>query len=216
MKRIRTNLLWTQALPLLLISTALMIIGFFIHIILGLLFAGFILFAFYFFRNPERLYTYVDDHDNVLLCPADGRVVDIQYEEGMFEGMDQKVSIFLSPMDVHVNWIPINGRVQKINYRPGKFIPAYVPKSSIYNERCEIILVDNSDRTIIVRQIAGKVARRIVWWIKEGDAVVQGQKYGMIKFGSRVDILLPKTVKIELTLGQRVYGGKTVLGRWLC
>lgn len=217
---ITANLLWCQGRMLLYSTSALAVATYFVHIWLFAAVLGFLCFCFYFFRNPERVahQAALDDPD-VLLVPSDGRVVAIEYsDDKLFNGFEQRVSIFLSPFDVHVNWTPMAACVSSIAYKTGKFCFAFVPKSSELNERNDMLLTDRHrhERKIIVRQIAGTVARRIVWWVHEGDSVSRGQKYGMIRFGSRVDILLPKTVKVALTQGQRVYGGQTVLGRWLC
>ncbi len=212
---ITSNLLWSES-PW--IVALLLLIGFSGWFYFKPLFyAAFILFAFcyYFFRNPERTCPEALIDANVLVCPADGRVVDVSYDpNGGFKGYHYKVSIFLSPLNVHVNWIPISGIIQKIEYVPGKFMMAFLPKSSELNEHNDVIIAHH-DKTILVRQIAGTVARRIVCWAKQGQEVSAGQKYGMIKFSSRVDILLPKEVSLEVNVGQNVYGGKTVLGRLL-
>lgn len=171
----------------------------------------FIFFTIYFFRNPNRYILYQED-DPILICPADGRIVDIS--EGNFEGYNKKISIFLSPFNVHVNWVPMDGKILDIKYKEGQFVAAYVPKSSLLNERNDIIIEHKDHGKILVRQIAGRVARRIICWIKKGDEVKSGQKYGMIKFSSRVDVFLPENVTLEIKLYQRVTGGKTILGRW--
>lgn len=178
-----------------------------------LFFLSFLLFFFglYFFRNPNRVCLELIYDKNVLVSPADGKVVSITDVD--FDGFVKRVSIFLSPFDVHVNWLPMGKKIVKSEHKPGKFLFAFVEKSSELNERHDIVISNNNDR-ILVRQIAGMVARRIVCWVNLHENVHAGQKYGMIKFSSRVDIFLPKNVKINLQLGQRVYGGQTVLGRW--
>ena len=211
---ITSNLLWTESPWIVAVLLVVGFIGWFF--IKPLFYGALILFAFcfYFFRNPERVCPEAIDQ-NVLVCPADGKVVDVSYDpNGGFKGYHYKVSIFLSPLNVHVNWIPISGIITKIEYVPGKFMMAFLPKSSELNEHNDIV-IDHNGKTILVRQIAGTVARRIVCWAQEGQKVVAGQKYGMIKFSSRVDILLPKEVSLEVNVGQKVYGGKTVLGRLL-
>lgn len=151
----------------------------------------------------------------LLICPADGKIVDIKYDKnGSFDGYVQRVSIFLSPIDVHVQWTPVAGTVEKIKSRPGTFSTALQPKSSELNERTDLHLRAANGRSLIVRQIAGFIPRRIVTWVQEGEQVAGGYKYGMIRFGSRVDILLPAEVGIKVGMGERVYGGQTVLGRW--
>lgn len=212
---ITSNLLWTESPWIIALLLAIAFIGLFFF--KPLFYATLILFAFcfYFFRNPERICPEALIDQNVLVCPADGKIVDISYDpDGGFKGYHYKVSIFLSPLDVHVNWTPISGIIQKIEYVPGKFMMAFLPKSSELNEHNDI-MIKNGQRTILVRQIAGTVARRIVCWVKQGEDVHAGQKYGMIKFSSRVDILLPKDTALAVQCGQKVFGGKTVLGRLL-
>ncbi len=170
----------------------------------------FFLFSIYFFRNPQR--ECPEKNLSIIISPADGKIVEIS--RGNFENYSQKVSIFLSPLDVHVNWIPIDGIINEINYRPGKFAVAFAPKSSEINERNDII-IQSKYGTILVRQIAGFVARRICCWVKKRESVKAGQKFGMIRFGSRVDLLLPANIKISVKLGERVKGGETILGRWI-
>ena len=148
--------------------------------------------------------------ENVIICPADGRVVDVQ--QGDFNGYAQRVSIFLSPLDVHVQWAPFTGVAQDIIYKKGTFSMAFLPKSSELNERNDVVFVDEHQRLVVVRQIAGTIARRICCWISSGDSVVAGDKYGMIRFGSRVEIFLPAKVHISVQKSERVYGGQTVLG----
>lgn len=183
----------------------------FILLLVSLFCIIFLLFSFYFFRNPDRKLEKIDQ--DILICPADGKIIDIV--QGDFDGFDQKVSIFLSPLDVHVNWISMTGKIVDIKYKAGQFIAAFVPKSSIFNERNDIVIQDSKNRSILLRQIAGTVARRIVCWLKIGQDVKIGQKYGMIKFSSRVDILLPKNVSLNVKLNQKVLGGNTILGRWV-
>lgn len=212
---ITSNLIWQESLWIVIILAGLALLGWIyfkplIYICL-ILFA----FCFYFFRNPERLCLQAMSDENIIVCPADGTIVDIAHDpNGSFDGYHYKISIFLSPFNVHVNWIPISGTIEEINYVPGSFMPAFLPKSSLLNEHNDIIIRNESGKTVLVRQIAGTVARRIVCWVKEGQAVVSGQKYGMIKFSSRVDLLLPHCVQLEIRKGQKVYGGSTVIGRF--
>ncbi len=210
------NLLWSEGWILVLICAALMLLGFFFF--RPLFYIAFIFFCFclFFFRNPDRECPQSMYDDRIIVCPADGKIVQVQYDpQAKFDGYHQKVSIFLSPFDVHINWLPVKGIIEKIQYHKGKFFPAFLPKSSYLNERNDVHLRTQDGRTLIVRQIAGTIARTIRWWIEPGQKVYAGQKYGMIKFGSRVDILLPSDVKITVTVGDKVYGGYTILGRWL-
>lgn len=212
---ISNNLIWQESLIIPILCFVVAVVGWFYFRILFWIALAVFLFCFYFFRNPERICQEALENENVLVCPADGTVVAIEYnEENALEGYAQKVSIFLSPLNVHVNWIPMSGIVSRVAYKPGSFLPAFLPKSSELNERNDVVITDNKNRSIMLRQIAGTVARRIVCWVQQGQTVAVGQKYGMIKFSSRVDIFLPKQVTLEIIAGQRVYGGQTVLGRW--
>lgn len=163
-----------------------------------------------FFRNPSRIFT---NGDNLVICPADGKVVVIEEtEEGeYFKDKRLQVSIFMSPINVHINRNPISGVVRFFKYHPGKYLAAWNPKSSTENERTTTVVEHKSGTPILFRQIAGALARRIVWYIKEGDEVVQTEQFGFIKFGSRVDIFLPIGTDVKLVMGQVVKGGITVL-----
>ena len=166
----------------------------------------------HFFRNPKR--NIITD-DNKIIAPADGKVVVIE-EVDVDEYFSEKkiqVSIFMSPSNVHVNRTPIGGEVKYTAYHPGKYLVAWHPKSSTENERTTIV-IDNGTVEVMMRQIAGKVARRIVYNLEEGDDVKQGLDFGFIKFGSRVDLFLPLDTKINVKLGQKVKGGITVVGEW--
>lgn len=213
--QITTNLLWSEGIYIVYAILGAGFIGFFFFRPLLYLALCFFAFSFYFFRNPERTCPQAQQDSSVLICPADGTVVDIQYSKtNSLEGYAQKVSIFLSPIDVHVNWVPMNGRLQAVTYKPGTFTMAFLPKSSELNERNDIIITQDGTKKILVRQIAGTVARRICCWVHQGEILHAGQKFGMIRFGSRVDILLPENVTLAVGVGQKVVGGQTVLGRW--
>lgn len=209
------NLIWTQGFVIFIFCIITAISGYFFC--KWLLFASvvFLIFTFFFFRNPVR--SLPEGNNNIIISPADGTIIDIQSSSnGAFEGFDHKISIFLSPFDVHVNWIPISGIIEHIIYKPGKFFVAFEPKSSELNERNEILITDRAGHRVLVRQIAGFIARRIVCWVKPKEYVKIGQKYGMIKFGSRVEIFLPSSVQILVKKNQYVCGGSTVIGRWIC
>lgn len=167
-------------------------------------------FTFYFFRNPRRN---ILTDDNLIIAPADGKVVVMEevYEPEYFEDKRLQVSIFMSPSNVHVNRNPISGEVKYAKYHDGKYLVAWHPKSSTENERTSIV-IDNGSIDVLMRQIAGKVARRIVYYIQEGDVVEQGKDFGFIKFGSRVDLFLPIGTKVNVILGQKVKGGITIIG----
>ena len=176
-------------------------------LILTSFFLGFVT---YFFRNPKRS---VLTDDNKIICPADGKIVVIEeiMVDEYFNDKRLQVSIFMSPTNVHVNRTPIGGEVKYSAYHPGKYLVAWHPKSSELNERTSIV-IDNGNFDIMMRQIAGKLARRIVNYLEEGHEVEQGEQFGFIKFGSRVDLFLPLNTKINVKLGQKVKGGVTVIG----
>lgn len=207
-----SNLIWTEGIYILLGTIVVGLILYKLYKPLSLIAVGFFLFSFYFFRNPVRFCPAAAD-PKVLVCPADGHVVAIEQIEDPTLGQVQKISIFLSPLDVHVQWTPIAGTIEQVQYRPGKFIVAYAPKSSDINERNDIVINTIDNQKIIVRQIAGIVARRIVCWVHGGENLPACSKYGMIRFGSRVDTLLPLDAQIDVQMNQFVEGGKTVLGR---
>lgn len=163
-----------------------------------------------FFRSPSRKLSF---HDRQIICPADGKVVVIEEtEEGEFlKDKRLQISVFMSPVNVHVNRNPISGLVKYFKYHPGKYLVAWDPKSSTENERTTTVVEHKSGMLVLYRQIAGALARRIVWYVKEGDQVEQSQEFGFIKFGSRVDVFLPVNSLVNVTLGDVVKGGVTVL-----
>ena len=165
----------------------------------------------FFFRDPHRVIT--SDTDAVL-SPADGRVMvaGAPTGEACPAGNWQQISIFLSPMDVHVNRMPIGGRVTKVEYHPGRFLPAYRANAGDLNEYTEVA-VDHYGQPIVVRQIVGVLARRIVCRVKEGDVVKAGDRFGVMKFGSRMDIFIPASASIAAQVNDKVVGGVTVLAR---
>lgn len=212
----KDNLLWTQGSTIALVVFLLAVGSFFVYRPLFYVMCFVFLFLIYFFRNPERVCPEALNDSAVLICPADGKVVDIKIDkEGGLEGYAQRISIFLSPLDVHVQWTPLAGNVEKVTHRSGAFKIAYLPKSSDLNERNDLLLKAANGKTILVRQIAGLMVRRICCWVREGEQVDRGYKYGMVRFGSRVDIFLPADVEIKVGMGEHVYGGQTVLGRWM-
>ena len=163
-----------------------------------------------FFRSPKIS---IDTHDQYVLCPADGKVVVIEetVETEFLKDKRIQLSVFMSPINVHINRNPIAGVVKYFKYNPGKYLVAWHPKSSTENERTTIAIENKEGVTVLFRQIAGALARRIVWYVKEGDVVEQGAQFGFIKFGSRVDVFLPLGTEIKVELGQVVKGGKTIL-----
>ncbi len=178
----------------------------FIYILSGALF----LIILQFFRSPKIR---IDLDEKVVLCPADGKVVVIEETEESEFLKDKRIqiSVFMSPINVHVNRNPIGGVVSYFKYHKGKYLVAWHPKSSTENERTTIAVQNKNGVTVLFRQIAGALARRIVWYVKEGDQVEQGSQFGFIKFGSRVDVFLPLGTKINVEIGEVVKGGRTVL-----
>ena len=171
-----------------------------------LLLSGFLLF---FFRDPERVH---NAPPSAVLSPADGRVMvaGAPTGEATPPGRWQQISIFLSPMDVHVNRIPVSGRVTRVEYHPGRFLPAYKKESGDLNERSEIT-VDHDGQPIVFRQIVGVLARRVVCRTREGAEVKAGERFGVMKFGSRMDVFVPLDATIHVRVGQMVVGGVTVI-----
>lgn len=165
-----------------------------------------------FFRSPRRK---IKTDENVILCPADGKVVVIEetIENEYFKDPRLQVSIFMSPVNVHINRNPVSGIVRFFKYHPGKFLVAWHPKSSTDNERTTIVVEMPNKKEVLIRQIAGALARRIVWYVDEGKAVTQGEEFGFIKFGSRVDLYLPIGTQIDVNIGDKVKGGKTIIGK---
>ena len=169
-------------------------------------------FCCYFFRDPERV---APDDERLVVSPADGRVLAVveEREERYLKGPATRVSIFMSPLDAHVNRAPVAGRVTTIAYRPGKFINAELDKASEDNERNGIVL-DSVHGPVGVVQIAGLVARRIVCFVREGDALAPGERIGLIRFGSRLDVWLPPAARVLVAEGQTAIAGETVLARF--
>lgn len=163
-----------------------------------------------FFRNPVRNTVINPKH---VIAPADGKVVVIEEveEPEFFKGKRKQVSIFMSPFNVHVNRNPVSGVLKYFRYHPGKYLVAWHPKSSTENERTTLVIETPEGTQVLFRQIAGALAKRIIWYVKEGDRVVQGNEFGFIKFGSRVDIFLPLDAKVNVKLGDKPVGGETVI-----
>lgn len=169
-----------------------------------------LLFVMFFFRNPSRK---IPEGDNLVISPADGTVMSVEKidEPNFMEGEAQRVSIFLSVFNVHINRAPIEGTIKYINYRHGKFIPAFKSHASEINER-NSVGIQGKQIKVLVHQITGFIARRIVCWVKEGDNVVKGQRFGLIKFGSCTEIIVPLNVDVQVKPGDKVRGGKTIIG----
>lgn len=171
---------------------------------------GFFLFILQFFRNPTR---HAPNIPNGLISPADGKVVVITkvYEKRFFKQEMQMVSIFMSPFNVHVNRVPFNGKVVHSEYHKGKYLVAFHPKSSDLNESTTVVFEHNNGQQVMVRQIAGAVARRIICYMKKDQQVEVGSEMGFIKFGSRADIYLPLDADIKVKLGDKTVGAETLI-----
>jgi len=163
-----------------------------------------------FFRSPRRR---ISLNEKYVLAPADGKVVVIEEveEPEYFKGTRRQVSIFMSPVNVHVNRNPVSGTVKYFKYHAGKYLVAWHPKSSSENERTTLVIQNENGVEILLRQIAGALAKRIKYYVDEGDAVTQGNEFGFIKFGSRVDVFLPLDAKIKVNIGDKTRGGISVL-----
>ncbi len=166
-----------------------------------------------FFRFPKRDYSF---NENYVIAPADGKVVVIEQTNDREYFKDQRiqVSIFMSPLNVHVNWYPVSGRIKYLRYHFGKYLVAWHPKASTDNEHTSIVIEKENKISVMVKQIAGAVAKRIVYYPHEGDMVRQCSELGFIKFGSRVDVLLPLNAKVIVRLNEKVTGGVTVLAEF--
>lgn len=163
-----------------------------------------------FFRYPKRSAT---RNENYVIAPADGKVVVIEQttESEFYKDKRIQVSIFMSPFNVHANWYPISGKIRYLRYHKGKYLVAWHPKASTDNERTTIVVEKDQNKTVLLRQIAGALAKRIVYYPHENDLVKQGAEMGFIKFGSRVDIFLPLTAKVNVQMNQKVTGKVTVI-----
>jgi len=164
-----------------------------------------------FFRIPKRNKTY---NESEIVCPADGKVVVIEETEETeyFKDLRIQVSIFMSPLNVHANYYPISGKIEYQKYHPGKFLVAWHPKSSTENERTTLVVKDKQGREVLIRQIAGAVARRICYYGEQGSSVTKGEELGFIKFGSRVDLFLPLGSEIDVQIGDAVSSRLTPIG----
>jgi phosphatidylserine decarboxylase len=210
-----------EGIPTLLIT---LMLGLMLNGVFGFLFAGMPLFRYFilaltifvlitvlqFFRHPNRKIAIDPNH---ILSPADGKVVVIEEveETEYFKDRRIQISVFMSPINVHVNRAPIKGIVKFVKYHAGLYLVAWHPKSSTENERTTLVMEHENGKSILMRQIAGALARRIVYYCKEGEQLQQGEEFGFIKFGSRVDVFVPIGTKIDVQLNQVVKGGQTTL-----
>lgn len=167
-----------------------------------------------FFRSPKRIIIQNEKH---IIAPADGKVVVIEevQETEYFNDARRQVSIFMSPVNVHINRNPISGIVTYFRYHAGKYKVAWHPKASTENERTTIVVEGYNNQSILIRQIAGALAKRIVWYLQAGEEVKQGEELGFIKFGSRVDVFLPLDAKVNVKIGEKTVGGKTVIAEFV-
>jgi phosphatidylserine decarboxylase len=202
-----------EGLPFVLLGCALVVVFSYLGL---LILSGFsvilTLFTLFFFRDPDRNNTIPD---KAVLTPADGKIIQIQHIENDNNPLGEpavKISIFMSVFNVHVNRIPMDGTIKDITYYPGKFFSANLDKASEQNERNRITLQTRDSRDIVFVQIAGLIARRIVCWVKKGEDMQAGQRFGLIRFGSRLEVYLPDDTRITAQLHQKVSAGETIIG----
>jgi phosphatidylserine decarboxylase len=198
---------WPFILPLAAVTVLLFAVGWKNT---GVVALALTLFVLFFFRDPDRT---VPPGDNVVVSPADGKVIVVKdvYEPHFLKQDVKQVSIFMSVFNVHVNRIPLPGTVETTRYNPGKFLVASVDKASLENEQMAMVIARGTTK-VLVKQIAGLIARRVVCYAKPGDAVRKGERFGLIRFGSRLDIFLPKNAEIKVKVGDRVSAGRDVVG----
>ncbi|MCL5808310.1 MAG: phosphatidylserine decarboxylase family protein [Deltaproteobacteria bacterium] len=210
-----SSLIIKEGIPFIIPLGAAVLIAFFT----GFMWVSALLFLFtfftaWFFRNPERT---VPDNPVQIISPADGKVIrveEVNCKEQPGQSF-QKISIFMNVFNVHVNRIPCSGEVLAIHYKPGKFLSANLDKASALNERNIVMIRTDDGREIITIQIAGLIARRIVCWLKEGSKVKKGERFGLIRFGSRVEVYLPLSSTLLVKSGDRVRAGETPIGEWI-
>jgi phosphatidylserine decarboxylase len=197
---------WPFIIPLAMVTALLFALGWkYTGVVLLVL----TLFVLFFFRDPERA---VPGGEGLVVSPADGRVIVIKdtYEPDYLKQDVKQISIFLSVFNVHVNRAPIGGAIEVVKYNPGKFHVASVDKASLVNEQTAMVIATGKNK-ILVKQIAGLIARRIVCYAKPGDMIKTGERYGLIRFGSRVDMFLPKNAELRVKLGDKVGGARDVI-----
>jgi len=188
------------------LAVLFLVLGFWPLGLVFLLLSGFMAF---FFRDPRRQ---PPTDSNVVVAPADGRVTRVRTVESSSDRSATVVSIFLSPLDVHINRAPVAGKITDISYTPGKFLMATDENASLVNEQ-NALTIEGEQITVVCKQIAGILARRIVCWKRVGESVTLGERFGLIKFSSRTDVLLPESVEVLIAEGARVKGGTTIIGR---
>lgn len=196
--------------PYIVGSLSIALIGAWLHLWpMGIGGIGLTLFFAYFFRDPDRA---IPEDERAIVSPADGRVVALAKLDPSDPRSPTRLSIFLSPWDVHVNRAPMTGRIVELRHRSGRFLPAMRAEASLENEQTEIRIV-GAHTELVLKQIAGILARRIVCWKRPGDLVHRGERIGLIKFGSRTDLILPPDVDVLVRVGDRVRGGSTIVAR---
>ena len=206
------NIIAHEGYPFIVFSLVITIFIAFLSIgWLAILFVFITFFIVWFFRNPER---YFQEEEKVLISPADGKVIKIEDVEvnGTISGRFKKISIFMNVFNVHVNRAAYSGKIETINYLEGKFFSANLDKASLDNERNEIMIRSEDGRSIWMVQIAGLIARRIVCWVNVGTTIKKGERFGLIRFGSRVDVYLHEDSQMSVKLRDNVKAGQTVLG----
>jgi len=207
----QSSIIARDAVPFLVILAFLTVVAFYIYPWLTFIPGILLVFVAFFFRNPHRT---IPSDEGILVSPADGVVMDISdiYEDRFIKGRAVKVSIFLSVFNVHLNRCPMDGIIAYRSYRQGKMVPAFKSHASDINEKNYVGIEDNGFR-IMVTQITGFIARRIVCWVNQGDRVSRGDLFGLIKFGSCTEIILPEGVPVLVKKGDKVVGGETFIGR---
>ena len=201
-----------EGYPFIGISSAVTLLGWFVSPWIAVLFFALTLFVIYFFRNPKRV---IPTDSAVVLSPADGKIIELadMREERFLKAEARKISIFMSPMDPHVNRVPVTGTVEEVSYNKGKFLTAFHEKASLANEQNAVVMKNEQGEKVLFIQIAGWLARRIVCYLKPGMRMAQGDIFGLIRFGSRMDVYVPMGYAIRVKMGERVKAGETVLAK---
>jgi phosphatidylserine decarboxylase len=196
-------------IAIILISAGFLVSNNLLKSILIILPLIFLIFSMYFFRDPDRT---IPEDENIVVSPADGKILFIKnvYDNKYLNCKAKQISIFMSPLNVHVNRIPVDGKVEYVKYHKGAFVAAFDDKASAKNERCEFGINSRYGK-VLFTQVAGFIARRIVYEIKEGDSVKKGERFGMIKFGSRVDVVVPENWTAAVKKGEHVSAGESIL-----
>ncbi|HPC86332.1 MAG TPA: phosphatidylserine decarboxylase family protein [Smithellaceae bacterium] len=206
------SIIVAEGFPFIILSLVFTLFAAFFGVLwLTILLAALTIFIIAFFRNPER---HFQDAEKLVISPADGKVIrieEVDAREGM-NGRFKKISIFMNVFNVHVNRAPVGGTIEKISYRPGKFVSADLDKASSENERNDVLIRTKDGHAVWTVQIAGLIARRIVCWARAGDTLAKGERFGMIRFGSRVEVFLPAGSRVVVLLNDKVRAGQTPLG----